>query len=202
MHQRSHQRTGLTALVALVLGLGLVYGLVQLYQSGSAPAGPATPVAAGAPAPAPAQVGLATAVTPLGTVVTSDGFTLYRFDKDTAKPPVSNCKGQCATTWPPLLSVDGKAPAIEGVDKASVGTVKRADGTTQVTLKGWPLYRFSGDAAPGDTSGEGVGGTWHAIGVDGKPVSAAAPARPAAPAPAAPAPAPAQEDYPSYDSGY
>ncbi len=49
----------------------------------------------------------------------------------------------------------------------------RADGSTQVTLNGWPLYRFARDTAPGDTKGEGVGGTWHATGGDGKPAVAA-----------------------------
>ncbi|MER7758088.1 hypothetical protein ABTY15_39715, partial [Kitasatospora sp. NPDC097643] len=39
----------------------------------------------------------------LGTVVTDgQGFTLYRFDKDTAKPPMSNCNDGCAKTWPPV----------------------------------------------------------------------------------------------------
>lgn len=206
-HRRTHQRTGLVVLVVMVLSCVGVYGLVQLYQGGAAPVGPAAPAAVsdGAGSAGSAPVGLATAVTPLGTVVTSDGFTLYRFDQDTAKPPTSTCKGRCASTWPPVLSADGTPPRITGVDESLVGTVKRADGTTQVTLKGWPLYRYSGDKAAMETAGEGVGGSWHAIGVNGKPVSATPPAAPAptpTPAPApVPAPAPAQEDYPSYDNG-
>ncbi len=112
---------------------------------------------------------LTAAKTPLGTVVTDkDGFTLYRFNKDTPKPPDSNCAGDCAKTWPPVVAVDG-TPQLQGIDPALVGTVDRADGTKQVTLSGWPLYRYSKDTAPGDTKGEGVGGTWHAVGVDGKP---------------------------------
>jgi predicted lipoprotein with Yx(FWY)xxD motif len=40
----------------------------------------------------------------LGQILTDgDGRTLYRFDKDTAKPSKSNCEGDCATAWPPLL---------------------------------------------------------------------------------------------------
>src|SRR5262245_12020758 len=31
------------------------------------------------------------------------GFTLYRFDKDTTHPSKSNCNGDCAVTWPPVL---------------------------------------------------------------------------------------------------
>jgi len=210
--QRPHRRTGLVALVVSVLSCVGVYGLVQLYQGSSTPVGSAAPAAAvdGPGSVEPGPAGLATAVTPLGTVVTSDGFTLYRFDQDTAKPPTSTCQGRCASTWPPVLSPTGSAPTITGLDKALVGTVERADGTTQVTLKGWPLYRYSGDKAAMETNGEGVGGSWHAIGVNGKPVSATPPAAPAptptpapapAPAPAVPAPPPAQEDYPSYGSG-
>ena len=28
----------------------------------------------------------------------------------------------------------------------------------------WPLYRFAGDAAPGDTNGQGSGGVWFVVG--------------------------------------
>jgi predicted lipoprotein with Yx(FWY)xxD motif len=95
----------------------------------------------------------------LGSIVTdAAGFTLYRFDKDSAKPPTSNCVEACATAWPPA-TVSGD-PALTGIDKSLVGTLKRADGTTQLTLKGWALYRFAGDTAPGQTNGQGVGGTW------------------------------------------
>jgi hypothetical protein len=55
-----------------------------------------------------------------------------------------------------------------------VGTVGRPDGTQQLTLNGWPLYRFAKDTAPGDVNGEGVDGTWRAIGTDGKPVAGSA----------------------------
>lgn len=58
--------------------------------------------------------------------------------------------------------------ALDGVDPALVGTLDRADGTVQMTLGGWPLYRFVDDAAPGDTLGEDVGGNWSAVARDGK----------------------------------
>jgi predicted lipoprotein with Yx(FWY)xxD motif len=32
----------------------------------------------------------------------------------------------------------------------------------------WSLYRFSGDAAPGDTHGQGSGGSWFVIAPNGK----------------------------------
>src|SRR5262245_6662352 len=35
-------------------------------------------------------------------MVDGGGMTLYRFDNDTAKPPVSHCAGTCAEKWPPV----------------------------------------------------------------------------------------------------
>ncbi|CCH34021.1 hypothetical protein ABZ816_09375 [Actinosynnema sp. NPDC047251] len=122
-----------------------------------------------APAPAGSSVTLvAKSVPKMGDVVQDgDGRTLYRFDKDTPNPPRSNCEGTCAETWPPLLATGG-APALEGVDPALVGTVKRADGTEQVTLAGWALYAYAKDEAPGQWKGQGVGGTWFVVQPDGK----------------------------------
>lgn len=46
--------------------------------------------------------------------------------------------------------------------------VKRDDGRLQVTIGGWPVYRFSGDTEPGDTNGQGVGSTWFGVTPDGQ----------------------------------
>lgn len=82
--------------------------------------------------------------TTLGKVLTdSAGFTLYRFEKDTAEPPKSNCDGDCAKAWP-AVPADG-ATAATGVDKALLGEVTRTDGTKQLTIGGWPMYRYAKD---------------------------------------------------------
>jgi predicted lipoprotein with Yx(FWY)xxD motif len=93
----------------------------------------------------------------------SSGMTLYRFDKDTAKPSKSNCTGDCATTWPPLLVKSPGDIYTVGLDAKTVGYVERPDGTCQVTIAGWPIYYFSKDQQPGDIKGQGVGGTWFAV---------------------------------------
>ena len=100
-------------------------------------------------------------------VVNGAGFTLYRFDKDTARPSKSNCNGACAVTWPPVLVSPGSRIFVHGVASSQVGTVKRVDGTVQVTIGGWPVYKFSKDTKPGDTNGQGVGGTWFGVTPDG-----------------------------------
>ncbi|GHB79072.1 lipoprotein [Streptomyces cirratus] len=113
----------------------------------------------------------------LGPVLTdSAGFTLYRFDKDTAKPPKSNCDGDCAKAWPAVAA--GDATAAAGMDAALLGEVVRTDGSKQLTVAGWPVYRFAKDTKAGDTNGQGVGGTWFAAAPDGKKAAkpAAAPA--------------------------
>jgi predicted lipoprotein with Yx(FWY)xxD motif len=99
------------------------------------------------------------------------GFTLYRFDKDTAHPSTSNCTGACATTWPPVLVRPGSKIYLDGVSKSDVGVVRRDEGMLQVTIGGWPVYRFSKDTQPGQTNGEGVGGTWFAVSPRGSKVT-------------------------------
>jgi predicted lipoprotein with Yx(FWY)xxD motif len=96
-------------------------------------------------------------------VLDGAGFTLYRFDKDTTSPPASNCNGTCAMTWPPELVEPGSKVFLDGVPKSEIGVVRRADGTLQLTIGHSPIYRFSGDMNPGDTHGEGVGGTWFGV---------------------------------------
>ncbi|MBY8874506.1 hypothetical protein K7640_22010 [Micromonospora sp. PLK6-60] len=110
-----------------------------------------------------------TASAELGTYVADgQGRTLYRFDKDTAEPSTSNCAGECAATWPPLLVRSAGQIYPSGINPKLVGYVERADGTCQVTIAGWPVYLFAKDTEPGDTLGQGVGGTWFAISPTGE----------------------------------
>jgi predicted lipoprotein with Yx(FWY)xxD motif len=107
-----------------------------------------------------------TKVKRMGTVVVDEGgWVLYRFDKDKNKPAKSNCEGTCAKIWPPALT-DGD-PELDGVSAEDVGTVERADGTKQITIAGWPVYRYIGDKEPGKWSGQNVSGTWFVINPDG-----------------------------------
>ncbi|HVV10037.1 SCO0930 family lipoprotein [Amycolatopsis sp.] len=148
---------------AAVLSLGLL---------GACTSGAGSPATTPSQAPVAIQKQAATSpgtvkltaagVADLGQVLTdANGMTLYRFDKDTSRPPKSNCDGACATTWPPVIatgSVD-----VQGLDASLVGTVTRADGTQQVTVNGWPIYRYAKDTAAGQATGQGVGGTWAAV---------------------------------------
>ena len=107
-------------------------------------------------------------------LVDSHGRTLYLFAKD--KNGKSTCYGLCAGYWP-ALTTKGKPKAISGARSALLGTTRRKDGRMQVTYRGHPLYRFSGDTGAGKTSGEGLtdfGGGWWAVSPAGNKIVRAA----------------------------
>ena len=103
----------------------------------------------------------------LGKILTYESMTLYTFAPDNGGK--STCNGGCATTWPPLIA-EGTPTAGNGLDGATFATATRDDGGKQVTVNGSPLYTYSGDSAPGDTNGQGIGGVWYVTGADGKPI--------------------------------
>jgi len=99
---------------------------------------------------------------PLGTIlVDQQGNTLYVFLQDTGD--TSTCTGDCAATWPALIAKGEVKAGGGGVDESLLGASARDDGTTQVTYNGHPLYYFSGDHAPGDTNGQGIGDIWFVV---------------------------------------
>ncbi|MFE7073675.1 hypothetical protein ACFU96_26670 [Streptomyces sp. NPDC057620] len=105
----------------------------------------------------------------LGThLININQATLYRFDKDSAEPSTSTCAGECAVTWPPVTIVEGGSVYLAGVEEKQVGAIRRDDGSVQLTVGGWPVYRYSGDGKAGDANGQGVGGTWFAVGPTGQ----------------------------------
>jgi predicted lipoprotein with Yx(FWY)xxD motif len=108
----------------------------------------------------------------LGTILVDDkDRTLYLFLAD--KKNKSNCTGDCAKAWPPLLT-DGPAKAGEGVDKKLLDITKRSDGAEQVTYNGHPLYYYAGDAKAGQTNGQGLdqfGAVWYVLDAKGKQVT-------------------------------
>jgi len=168
-------RTRVLPLIALAAAAAVSLGACGTSSTIAGVPSPA-PVAAPAAPPAPAApAGPALTASPtaaLGTVVVDGtGYTLYRFDKDKPKPSKSNCNGSCATQWPPVLvasAAEAKEVKLDGVDAGAVNTVKRADGKLQLTIGGWPVYRYSGDKAAGDTTGQGVGKVWFAVTPAGK----------------------------------
>lgn len=124
--------------------------------------------AAGGQASGTAAVSLASiSGIPGKALVGSHGRTLYLFQAD--KNGTSACTGTCAAAWPPD-TVSGTPRAGSGVSQALLGTIKRPDGTLQLTYHGHPLYYFTADTAAGTARGQAVkafGAEWYVINASG-----------------------------------
>ncbi len=93
----------------------------------------------------------------LGSYLTdAKGMTLYTFKKDT--PGMSACSGDCVAKWP--LYFREKVGVTGNLKAEDFATIAREDGKKQTTYKGFPLYYFAADKAPGDTNGQGVKEVW------------------------------------------
>jgi predicted lipoprotein with Yx(FWY)xxD motif len=177
MHLTGHE-TG-SALRRASRGAATLLALLAIVAACSAPAGASSPPAtSGTLSSPPSSAGaagltleLATVPTHGSIVVGEGGMSLYVFLSDTGG--ASTCVDDCATAWPPLtVAAAGDVAAGTGVTGA-IGTIERADGTTQVTLGGAPLYYFAADSAAGDTKGQGVSGVWYLVSAAGAPVGQA-----------------------------
>jgi predicted lipoprotein with Yx(FWY)xxD motif len=118
---------------------------------------------AGASSQAPATTTTVLKTKTIGgtTILTNaKGFTLYSFAPDT--PTTSKCYGTCAAYWPPAIGTAAAGAGLPG----TVGTIKRTDGSEQLTYNGHPLYTYVGDSAPGQANGNNLnlnGGLWLEI---------------------------------------
>jgi predicted lipoprotein with Yx(FWY)xxD motif len=166
MRHRAHGRSavaklGGTTRMAGMLVLAAVLGVTGLLA--------ASALAGGAGSQANATLSLRQ--TNLGQIlVSAKGRTLYLFMKDANGK--SACNGSCATYWPPLMKT-GNVTVGAGVQRALVGTTKRADGRLQVTYNRHPLYTFALDKSAGQTKGQGssnFGAKWYAVSAKGRAI--------------------------------
>jgi len=123
--------------------------------------------AGGGASPAAASGGGGLKTTTIGgaTVLTNaKGRTLYWFAPDT--PTTSKCYGSCAQYWPPVIGTAAEGSGIAG----KFSTIKRTDGTSQITYNRHPLYTYIADSGPGQAHGNNInlnGGVWHEMTVSG-----------------------------------
>lgn len=127
---------------------------------------PTPTVSAPTPTPTAASSGttaiIATAsATVKGQTVTiltnAQGDTLYYFKPDTATKAA--CTGGCAKAWPPLLATGTQSLTSATALPGKLSALQDSNGN-QVQYNGHFLYTYSGDSAPGQTNGEGIGGVW------------------------------------------
>lgn len=106
-------------------------------------------------------------------LVNADGHTLYSSEQEKAAHKVLCASSNCEAIWQPLTVSKGQQPSGPSGIAAELGTVRRPDGSIQVTFKGGPLYTFTFDHAAGDVNGntsDSFGSThftWHAAAVNG-----------------------------------
>jgi predicted lipoprotein with Yx(FWY)xxD motif len=93
-------------------------------------------------------------------LVDSNGMALYHLSAEQNGKFICTSSA-CLGIWHPLTASSGSTPS--GAE--SLGTVKRPDGTEQVTYKGMPLYTFAQDTTEGEAKGQGIKdvGTWSAV---------------------------------------
>lgn len=111
--------------------------------------------------------------TKLGKIlVNARGFTLFMFAADPRGQDKCVQIKFCTTTWPVVKSA-GAPVAGHGVKRSLLGTIHLPSGVSQATYAGHPLYTYTGDSAPGQTSYVGIsqfGARWYALAASGKRV--------------------------------
>lgn len=160
-HVKARLRTpALIASVAAVAVLGAACGSSQSSSTTTT-----APAAGSGGSTSPLKLESAT-VANAGSVLTGpNGMTLYYFTTDTAG--ATSCTGQCAVLWPPLLVSAGSTPTLPAGVSGTLTTVKRPDGTNQLSYKGHLLYYYQGDTAPSQDKGQGLDGTWFVLSTSG-----------------------------------
>ena len=155
----------MAAAIIIVAGVAAACsGAATAAPAASPSAAPAASAAASAPAAAGGPVVMTATVGAVGTLVvaSSNGMTVYTFDKDVANSGTSACTGGCIAKWPALTVPAGSTPTGASGVTGKLGTITRADDSTlQVTYNGKPLYFFAGDKAAGDSNGIYTG--WSAV---------------------------------------
>jgi predicted lipoprotein with Yx(FWY)xxD motif len=110
---------------------------------------------------------------PVGPILaTGGGDTLYDFGPDTATTSACLNDG-CVFQWPPLVATR-PIHVGRGVDPSLVGTIRRPDGSMQVSYAGHPLYTYNLDVTPGMVTGQAIdqdGGLWYVLDASGRQVT-------------------------------
>ncbi len=156
--------------VSSIAAVAILAGCGSSNSSSSSTAASSSASSSASAAPAASSVALITTKhEKVGTVLAygPKRLTVYLFEADHG---TSSCTGTCAKVWPP---VTGKPQAGHGADAAALGTVKRSDGTTQVTYRGHPLYRYIKDGDDHDAYGQGLkqfGAPWYVLAPSGKKI--------------------------------
>jgi predicted lipoprotein with Yx(FWY)xxD motif len=149
-------------LIILLLAGAILFAGCTMPKSTPVTPAPTTTI----PTPLPDTVKVATNPQ-YGQILTdAKGMTLYYFARDTPFAQTSACTGACLALWPAF----GESGAVVSppLQAADFGVITRADNNKkQVIYKGWPLYYYTPDTAPGDTKGYGINKVWFVMNPQG-----------------------------------
>ena len=109
-------------------------------------------------------------------LVDASGKALYILTSDKPNGGATACTVGCLKFWPPVAAPSPLPSGLSGIT-ATFGTATAADGSSELTINGYPVYTFAKDTGPGTTAGQGVvsfGGTWWLVTPSGSWITAAA----------------------------
>jgi predicted lipoprotein with Yx(FWY)xxD motif len=157
-------------LTALIASAGALVLIAACGSSGgsapSTPSQPSTTTSTGAAADVTLHQ-----TTSFGNVLADPaGRTLYLLTSDGA---TLACTGGCLSLWKPLKLPHGATPKAGPGVTGTLGVVSRGS-DQQITISRHPLYTYTGDSGPGDTTGQGIhsfNGTWYVVAPGGSPVT-------------------------------
>lgn len=172
MNSRARLVTRRLAVMSAVPVLAAL-GLTACGSSGGGSAASSNPAAASSTsASAGGGATISTASGSMGTYLTADkGRAVYLWEADHGGK--SNCKNACAAVWAPVLTT-GMPHSAGSVKSADLGTIRRSDGTMQVTYDQHPLYYYAPDTSAGQTTGQGsngFGAKWWLVAPSGSAIT-------------------------------
>ncbi|HEX3874971.1 MAG TPA: hypothetical protein VHW26_12540 [Solirubrobacteraceae bacterium] len=158
---RRRIRAGAAGAVAITAAIAAIFGAQAFGRSVAATVGAATNPAFGP-----------------RIAVDQRGRTLYTLSPETTDHLLCVSR-RCLAAWPPATVGSAHARLTRGSGVAGhLGIIRRVGGAYQLTLRGRPLYRFTGDRAKGQADGDGIhgfGGTWHVVSATGAAITTPAP---------------------------
>jgi predicted lipoprotein with Yx(FWY)xxD motif len=97
-----------------------------------------------------------------GILEATNAHSLYVLSVE--KGDVLVCTGGCLSVWIPVYVTSTTTSIAVGAGvKGTIGFVKRTSSEYQVTFNSYPVYTYTGDTGPNQSTGENIpdaGGTW------------------------------------------
>jgi predicted lipoprotein with Yx(FWY)xxD motif len=167
MHPSPHPQARRLLALGLLPLAGVIMAACSSNNSAGSTSTTTTTLAPSATAPTPATgprpVVTTKTVTGVGKIlVNAQGQTLYSFTQNGAPVP---CSSSCLQVWPAVTLPSGVTAPTGSAGVGTLGTTT-ANGVTQVTVGGLPLFTYDGDSTPGVASGNNLtsfGGIWKVV---------------------------------------